>query len=243
MKNTAIILIIYFIIMLEGGALGHLLEISSMGVQAAGYLTIALNLQMILVLYFMKLAGRRSAWAPVKYWMSSRLLWTMLCMLLMGEAVSYLFSPLNLDDGGTSGKFAEMVNDPICLAGLCVVAPLAEELIFRDGILRSLIRWRLPANLSVVVSALIFGLVHGNLQQGVTAVLMGIVLGLLFIRTGDLRLCLPAHIFNNVLAVMMIRDPELVSWSSGWSVPVQIGVGAVLLILGFCVLVFKILKK
>ena len=32
---------------------------------------------------------------------------------------------------------------------------------------------------------------------------------MLFLRTGDLRLCLPAHILNNTLAVLLLCFPSL----------------------------------
>ena len=41
-------------------------------------------------------------------------------------------------------------------------------------------------------------------MQGGVAFVMGMYLAWLYRRTGDLRLCLPVHIANNTLAVILL---------------------------------------
>ena len=60
-----------------------------------------------------------------------------------------------------------------------IVSPLAEELVFR-GIFYRLLRKYLPVMAAVFVSALMFGIFHGNLVQMVYGTIMGIIMALLY---------------------------------------------------------------
>ena len=119
--------------------------------------------------------------------------------------LSWMLDPLGLSDGGTTSLFTAQLHNPGGLLLLCVVGPLCEELVFRAGILRSLVvSHRLPDWGAVAVTSLSFALVHGNLAQGIPALVLGLVLSYLYLRTGNLRLCLPAHVANNVLGVLLL---------------------------------------
>lgn len=199
------------------------------------------DLLIIFTLWRLRLAAQRSAWAPRAYWGGRRLWLTLLAMLLLALSQSLLTEPLNLDDLGTQRMFHLMMRDPVCLILLCLVAPLTEEIVFRDGVLRQLVRWGLHPMWAVVVSSLIFALVHGNPQQAVPAFVMGIALGLLFARTGDLRLCLPAHIFNNTMAIALMYIPGSDDWTRDWSLAAHLIPGLLLLAAGtylICRIVF-----
>jgi hypothetical protein len=82
-----------------------------------------------------------------------------------------------------------------------VMAPIAEELFFRAlfyGALRSRLR-PLPAAL---IAGTVFGLLHAN--SGIEAVppliVLGVILCLLYEKTGSLYPCIALHAFNNTLA-------------------------------------------
>ena len=77
-----------------------------------------------------------------------------------------------------------------------VVAPLTEELVFRGLILRGLLgRWR-PA-VAITASAALFAATHLNPAQAPVAMLLGLVLGWVFVRTRSLGLCIAGHAANN----------------------------------------------
>lgn len=102
---------------------------------------------------------------------------------------------------GFSGDLPEMPlnNDPAVLAlyGLSVVVipPLVEEIMFRGVILQSLRRY--GDGFAVLVSAILFGLYHGNLIQMVFAFLSGLALGYVVIRTNSLLPSILIHFINN----------------------------------------------
>lgn len=94
---------------------------------------------------------------------------------------------------------------------LCVIAVLpaiCEELAFRgfllSGFRKSLGDW--PA---IVVSSLFFGVTHGMLQQSIFATLVGLVIGVIAVRTGSLLPAIAFHMTNNALVVSASRlSPE-----------------------------------
>lgn len=136
-------------------------------------------------------------------------------VLLFALGLSGLLDTVHLSDNGSTALFEGMLHDPWCILLLCLVGPLCEELVFRVGMTRSLYRHSVPGWMAVTISSFAFAIVHGNLAQGIPAFAVGFILGVLYLRTGNLRLCLPAHIANNALAVILMNvgaDAPLTWW-------------------------------
>lgn len=150
---------------------------------------------------------------PIRWY---HILFAIVGVLQVAIGLSALLEKFQLSDNGSQAIFQEMTHNVFCLLLLCVVGPLCEELVFRVGILRPLYRHRVPVLLAAGISALAFAVVHGNLVQGIPAFIIGFILGLLYLRTGNLWLCLPAHIANNTFAVIFMEhnDVELTTWQS-----------------------------
>ncbi len=88
-----------------------------------------------------------------------------------------------------------------------IVAPVAEELIFRWLVfLRLRDYMRLPA--AAMISGLIFGIYHGNILQAVYAAMLGFMFAYLLEMTGNLWSCILLHIGANVWSLVY---PELLS--------------------------------
>ena len=87
------------------------------------------------------------------------------------------------------------------LLGSCLVIPIAEELLFRGVVYR---RCRLYFNekAGVLISALLFGIVHANLVQFIYAALLGLLLALLIEKTGKLSMAVLGHMAANTVAVV-----------------------------------------
>lgn len=78
-----------------------------------------------------------------------------------------------------------------------VLAPIFEELIFRKLLLDRLLpfgEWS-----AILISAILFGAMHGNFYQFFYAVLIGLVLGYLYVRSGNWRLCVLLHLIINLV--------------------------------------------
>lgn len=100
--------------------------------------------------------------------------------------------------------FGEMAGSLLGFLGLCIIGPLVEELGFREGIQRHLMRAGMRPWTAIVLTALIFAIMHGNLSQGIAAMMSGCLLGFLFLLSGNIRLSLTAHVANNTVAFLMM---------------------------------------
>jgi len=77
-----------------------------------------------------------------------------------------------------------------------LIAPLTEEFVFRGLILRGLLgRWRPVA--AITASAALFAATHLNPAQAPVALLLGVILGWIYVRTRSLGLCVLGHALNN----------------------------------------------
>jgi membrane protease YdiL (CAAX protease family) len=95
---------------------------------------------------------------------------------------------------------------------LTVVAPLAEELLFRPVLQRALSRhWR-PGT-AVLAVALWFGLLHGSLVRVPEMFLTGLCSGVVFLKRGNYWLCVVFRAVANLLGLALwaraARAPEL----------------------------------
>lgn len=92
-----------------------------------------------------------------------------------------------------------------------LLAPLAEEIVFRGAILRSLLGSMRPWT-AIAVSALFFSLVHMNPAQMPFAFLAGLLLGWMYWRTGSILPGMAYHWANNSAAYILYRaypDPDI----------------------------------
>jgi membrane protease YdiL (CAAX protease family) len=129
----------------------------------------------------------------------------------LGIFASLLESLLNLF--GLSANFAleqlESLNDfaiPM-LIYTCLVAPIFEEFIYRGAILRSLEKY--GKKFAIMVSALLFGMMHGNFYQIFMAMGVGLILGYLATEY-SIKLTIILHIINNVsVQALTILSPKL----------------------------------
>lgn len=92
----------------------------------------------------------------------------------------------------------------------CVVGPIIEELVFRGLIFNCLERSFSKALPAIIISGIAFGMWHEVLVQGVYASFMGIVLGIIYYKTRDLRWTILIHMINNIISTL----PPAISNSS-----------------------------
>jgi len=96
---------------------------------------------------------------------------------------------------------------------VCLLAPLAEELVFRGAVLRALIAWRPERTWAMIaVSALFFALAHVNPAQMPHAFVIGLLLGWMYQRTGSIVPGMALHWVNNTVAYLLFHaypDPSI----------------------------------
>lgn len=90
-----------------------------------------------------------------------------------------------------------------------IIGPIIEELVFRKVVFSSL-RKRMGIHVSAVVAALIFAVVHMDLEHTLIYFVMGLIFTFLYVKTNRIIVPIIAHMSMNTLAVVaqMLVDPE-----------------------------------
>ncbi len=89
-----------------------------------------------------------------------------------------------------------------------VISPLSEELLFRGLLYRRLRRF-LSAVFAGALSALLFGVYHGNVVQGLYAALLGLLLAFVYERDGRLRMAVFGHGAANAVVFALTYDTQI----------------------------------
>ncbi len=99
---------------------------------------------------------------------------------------------------------------PVLALTIVLLAPLTEELLFRGALLRSLLR-KVSPTVAVLLSAVVFGLVHalgdpsvGTVIAMPAIILLGIVSGYQAAQTGNLSRSILLHVGFNALSVVFL---------------------------------------
>ena len=103
---------------------------------------------------------------------------------------------------------SRLASNPIGLITASLVAPVVEEVVFRGAILRALLQKKWNPWIAIFISAAIFGIIHMNLTQGVSAFVVGIFMGWLFYRTRSIWPGVILHMMNNTISSMWDFLPE-----------------------------------
>lgn len=152
-------------------------------------------------------------WAPVsKNWLKTHP-WTVLIWAALAAIGTILPSQWIVEQmemtmpAGTEKLFEEIMGEPTGYLAIGILAPLAEELVFRGAILRKLLnafgeKWHWIA---IVISAVIFGAVHGNIPQFVHAFAIGLLIGWMYYRTHSIIPGVLFHWVNNTIAYVMFN--------------------------------------
>ena len=93
-----------------------------------------------------------------------------------------------------------------------LLAPFAEELVFRGAILRELLRWSSRPWVAIAISAIFFAAAHMNPAQLPHAFLIGLLLGWMYYRTDSIIPGVVYHWINNSVAYVMYNlypNPEM----------------------------------
>lgn len=118
------------------------------------------------------------------------------------------------------GQFDMILRNRWGYLAVGLLAPVAEEIVFRGAVLRSLLKWSKHHWIGIAISAVLFALFHGNPAQMPHAFMVGLLLGWMFYRTGSVVPCVAYHWVNNTLAyilynVMPNPDAPLVTLFGG----------------------------
>lgn len=102
---------------------------------------------------------------------------------------------------------------------ISLIGPIFEELFFRKFLIDRTIRF--GPKISILLSGLLFGLFHGNLNQFFYAFLMGSFFALIYIKTAQIKYTISLHIIVNflgsVISLFMINIADYIIITPGIS--------------------------
>lgn len=143
-----------------------------------------------------------------------------------------------------------MAKTAIGALSIGVLGPICEEFIFREGMLGYMLRNNVKPWAAIIATSLIFGIVHGNPAQIPFAAAMGIVLGYIYYKTGNIVLSSIIHIINNSVAVWMMNalgdkadEFSMVEWVGGMPVAITIIVVGICLCVGMLYMTGNNIRK
>lgn len=170
---------------------GESIEALAVAIIISGLLTVA-------VLWKMGMIGAR-AFTPEKV-SGKRLALSFVAAFSCIIAVDLLSELLRLPNL-MEEQFIAMVHNVWGVVAMIVVGPIVEELVFREAMLGHMLRNGVDKWSAIVISALLFGVIHGNPIQIPFAFAVGLVFGLIYYKMGNVVLTTIIHIVNNSLAV------------------------------------------
>jgi membrane protease YdiL (CAAX protease family) len=156
------------------------------------------------------------------------------------EGWGYTSSTSNIDVS-TFGKFAGAVVYIAILPAIC------EELVFRGVITNGLKSY--GTKTAVILSAVMFAIMHQNLQQLIYQMFLGAVMAYIILKTGSIIYTMLLHFFNNFVIIfnsyLSGGKETVVDYSNAWNCiwPVLLVIAAVAVIAGLLWLLDFVLKK
>lgn len=99
----------------------------------------------------------------------------------------------------------------ISIIAVGIVAPFAEEFLFR-GVIYNTLSKEISIKWTIIIQAILFGVFHFNLVQGAYATLLGLVFGYITYKTKSLWPAIIVHMVNNLIATIA---PYVLSESFG----------------------------
>ncbi len=107
--------------------------------------------------------------------------------------------------------YATESNMVVTFIYMVICAPILEEYIFRKLIVDRTVKY--GQGVAIVLSGLMFGLFHGNLNQFAYAMLLGMFLAFMYVKTGNLKITIGLHMCINfmgaVVSVLLLKSIHL----------------------------------
>jgi len=108
-----------------------------------------------------------------------------------------------------------LMNNVYGVVTISLVVPIIEELCFREAILGGMLRNGIRPWAAILLSALLFGLIHVNPCQIFFAGIVGVILAIVYYKSGNIILSTILHVINNTFAsVMGLALGDDASWNN-----------------------------
>ncbi len=213
---------LYLVYLIQAGGLQETASAGQRLINSTLYVTLIGDLTAAIILYLFYRkdqmhrkegfsgTGKAFVWAPPVIWFS-----VIILAIATGQFLNDLINGLHLNDlftGYSEVSEQAFSGQPVGLMILVVgiIGPICEELMFRGIVFHRLKDWVKP-QAAIAISALLFGIYHGNVVQFFYATCMGVMLAIIYDKTGTLWISIVAHIAANLWSLFGSSF-----WSSLW---------------------------
>lgn len=203
-------IIVFIVCQLAGGAVAIAANLLGSGGTTGALVMSLVTANVLSVAAFLMLRPRELTWQSFADGWRQPLLRHTLAFVAAAPAVIVAVNIVQevflswLPDWVGEHDFRAIMHNPLGLFTVCVLGPVAEELLFRGGV-QGALQQRLGAASpwAVVWASAIFALVHANPAQMPAALLLGLLLGAAYRHTRSLAAPMAMHIVNNSLAALL----------------------------------------
>jgi len=128
---------------------------------------------------------------------------------------------------------------------IAVFPAVCEEFFFRGTLQEIFRKWFGNAHLSIILSGLLFGVIHFELFNFFAISLMGIVLGYLYFITKNLWVSILCHFLNNGLTygLLLMSKKKMINFDPDGQLPIYITIAAGVLMMVFITLLARINER
>lgn len=185
-----------------------MLQVTQLVTERTTVISLIADVVVILILFIIFIAGKNKRFSDINLrklkaidHLLPALLGVPLCL-----AATFILNSLPIPDGLMSQYI--LASESLFKSGLLVqvlsiviVAPIAEELVFR-GLILSQLRKSMSPVVAAIISSLLFGLAHGTPVWMAYAFLLGLVLCYICIKYGSITASIATHMVFNLLGVI-----------------------------------------
>lgn len=163
----------------------------------------------IIMLFFLARKDKFMHYVGFKKVKASDLALTMLLGIFLNFIISpVLVSAMEYIPSSMVDKYAEVMEMIVggssiimIIITTSIVAPLFEEIIVR-GIIFNDFKKAVPLWLAIIIQALAFGVMHGNIIQGTYAFIIGVVFGLVYYKYKSIWIPIGMHFTFNTISLV-----------------------------------------
>lgn len=83
----------------------------------------------------------------------------------------------------------------------CIIGPIQEELINRYFVMKVVFK-NINQYVAAFIQAIIFAVMHGTIMQGISAFVLGLIIGLVYVVSDSLIPCIVMHIVVNTASIL-----------------------------------------
>jgi membrane protease YdiL (CAAX protease family) len=193
-----------------------------LGIGISALIGIVLPAYLLLRRFPRGLAGQVRIARPRVHRMIMVIVATLAAVVLIDQiyVVNQRFSPVP-DDYAQAIRDLKPTNAfqfAVTFAGLCLLVPLAEEIIFR-GLIQQIFARNMNGALGVLLAGATFGAIHMNAHLLISITAFGFFLGYIYHVTGNLTYTIVAHSLFNIVAFAQLA---IQSESEASSLPVYL---------------------